>query len=133
MTALVPASEADGGPTEARLRAAGTDYPAEIMRLYGPDTVADDVLGEASRALLSEIRTRAGPQATPYDLAAMTHDILKDSTRFEYVTNVQDRSAECVDMSVVECFARIKRGYCEYYASTMAVLLREMGVPTRLV
>jgi hypothetical protein len=33
----------------------------------------------------------------------------------------------------VECFALIQRGYCEYYASTMAVLLREMGVPTRYV
>jgi hypothetical protein len=133
VTALVPAPEADGGPTEARLRLAGTDYPEEVLRLYGPDTVADDVLGEASQALLSEIRTRAGPQATPFDLAEMTKDILRDPTRFEYVTNVQDRLAECTDMSVVECFARIKRGYCEYYATTMAILLREMGIPTRLV
>jgi hypothetical protein len=31
----------------------------------------------------------------------------------------------------VECFARIRIGYCEFYATTMAVLLREMGVPTR--
>ena len=36
-------------------------------------------------------------------------------------------------ISIVECFARIQRGYCEYYASTMAVLLREMGIPTRFV
>jgi transglutaminase-like putative cysteine protease len=133
VTALVPASEADGGPTEARLRLAGTDYPEEVMRLYGPDTVADDVLGEASRALLSEIRTRAGPRATPYDLVKMTRDILKDSTRFEYDPNVQDRLPECTDMSIVECFARIKSGYCEYYATTMAILVREMEIPTRLV
>ena len=133
ITALVPASEAQGGPTEARLRLAGTDYPDEIMRLYGPDSVAEDALGDASRALLDEIQARAGPQATPYDLAAMTRDILKDTTRFEYDPNVQDRLQECGDVSIVECFALIKRGYCEFYASTMAVLLREMGVPTRLV
>ena len=133
VTALVPAPEADGGPTEARLRLAGTDYPDEVLRLYGPDTLADDVLGEASRALLSEIRTRAGPRATPYDLARMTRDILKDPARFEYDPNVQDRLAECTDMSIVECFARIKQGYCEYYATTMAILLREMSIPTRLV
>jgi transglutaminase-like putative cysteine protease len=133
VTALVPASEAEGGPTEARLRQAGTDYPAEIMALYGPDAVANDALGDASLALLAEIKTRAGQQATPYDLAATTRDILKDNTRFEYDTNIQDRNQECADVSIVECFARIKRGYCEYYASTMAVLLREMGVPTRLV
>jgi transglutaminase-like putative cysteine protease len=131
VTALVPASEADGGPTEARLRAAGTEYPDEVMALYGPDTVADDALGDAARALLAEIRTAAGARATPYDLAATTRDLLRDPARFEYDTDVRDH--DCSDISIVECFARIKRGYCEYYASTMAVLLREMGVPTRLV
>jgi transglutaminase-like putative cysteine protease len=131
VTALVRASEADGGPTEALLRATGTDYPAAIMALYGPDTVADDALGDASRALLEEIRTRAGPKATPYDLAATTQAILKDTARFHYDPNIRDEP--CNDISVVECFARIHRGYCEYYASTMAVLLREMGIPTRLV
>jgi transglutaminase-like putative cysteine protease len=134
VTALVPASEAEGGPTEAKLRAAGTDYPDEVMALYGPDTVADDALGDASRALLAEIKTRAGATnaVTPYDLAATTANILKDTTRFEYDRDVRDRLGECQDVSSVECFARIKRGYCEYYASTMAVLLREMGVPTRV-
>ncbi len=131
VSALVPTSEADGGPTESRLRNAGADYPAEILALYGPDTVADDALGEASLALLAEIRSIAGAQATPYDLADTTRDLLRDTTRFEYDTDVRDH--DCSDISIVECFARIKRGYCEYYASTMAVLLREMGVPTRLV
>lgn len=133
VTALVPASEADGGPTQAKLRQAGAEYPAEIMALYGPDTVADDALGEASRALLSEIRTAAGAQATPYDLAAATMRLLLDPSQFTYATDVRDRLGECRDVSTVECFARIRRGYCEYYASSMAVLLREMGVPTRYV
>ena len=131
ITALVPASEADGGPTESALRAAGTDYPPEILTLYGPDTIADDVLGEASLALLSEIRTSAGIRATPYDLAATTTKLLRDSGRFVYDPDVRDH--DCSGISTVECFARIQRGYCEYYASTMAVLLREMGVPTRYV
>jgi len=58
-------------------------------------------------------------------------NILTDTTRFAYDIDVRDEG--CGDVSIVECFAQIKRGYCEYYASTMAVLLREMGVPTRLV
>jgi len=33
----------------------------------------------------------------------------------------------------VECFARFRQGYCQYYATTMAILLRERGIPTRLV
>ena len=129
VTALVPASEAEGGPTEAKLRQAGAVYPVEIMELYGPATVSDDALGEASQALLAEIRTIAGAQATPYDLADTTRDLLRDE--FAYDTDVRDH--DCVGISIVECFARIKVGYCEYYASTMAVLLREMGVPTRYV
>jgi transglutaminase-like putative cysteine protease len=133
VTALVPASERNGGPTEAKLRATGLDYPAEILALYGPDTVAADTLGDASRALLADIRTAAGPQATPYDLTAATLDILTDTTRFTYDPDVRDEFAACNEVSTVECFARIKRGYCEYYASTMAVLLRELGVPTRYV
>ncbi len=131
VTALIPASESDGGPTQAKLRQAGVAYPAEVMALYGSDTVADDALGDASRELMAEIRTRAGPRATPYDLVATTMTILTDTNRFAYDPDVRD--AGCGDVSIVECFAQIKRGYCEYYASTMAVLLREMGVPTRMV
>jgi transglutaminase-like putative cysteine protease len=36
-------------------------------------------------------------------------------------------------LSTAECFATYKRGFCQYYATTMAVLLRDMGVPTRIV
>jgi hypothetical protein len=32
----------------------------------------------------------------------------------------------------VECFALSKHGYCEHYASTMAILLRMQGVPARV-
>jgi transglutaminase-like putative cysteine protease len=131
VTALVPATEANGGPTESALRAAGTDYPPEILALYGPATIADDVLGEASLALMSEIRTSAGIRATPYDLAATTNELLRDSGRFIYDPDIRDH--DCSGISSVECFARIQRGYCEYYASTMAVLLRKMGVPTRYI
>ena len=35
--------------------------------------------------------------------------------------------------SIVECFAAEKQGFCEHYATTMAILLREAGVPSRLV
>ena len=36
-------------------------------------------------------------------------------------------------MSVVECFAASKRGYCEHYATLMTVLLREHDIPARFV
>jgi transglutaminase-like putative cysteine protease len=35
-------------------------------------------------------------------------------------------------LSTAECFATYKRGFCQYYAATMAVLLCDLGVPTRI-
>ena len=35
-------------------------------------------------------------------------------------------------ISTVECFATFKKGFCQYYAATMAVILRDMGIPTRI-
>jgi hypothetical protein len=36
------------------------------------------------------------------------------------------------DVSSVECFALMRRGYCEYYASAMTVMLRASHVPARV-
>ena len=32
-----------------------------------------------------------------------------------------------------ECFLRVKRGYCMYYATAMVMLLRHEGIPARFV
>jgi hypothetical protein len=57
-------------------------------------------------------------------------DYLQSSEHFTYDPDVRDLA--CEGMSTVECFARYKRGYCQYYATTMAILLRQHGIPTRL-
>jgi transglutaminase-like putative cysteine protease len=130
VTALVPALAEDGGPTQARLRAAGTDYPAGLLERYGRAALPPDaVTTPEARALLDEIVRLGGDD--PYDLAATTERLLRDPDRFTYDADVRDLA--CEGLSVVDCFARFKRGFCQYYASTMAVLLRELGVPTRLV
>ena len=33
----------------------------------------------------------------------------------------------------MECFATYREGYCLHFATTMAAILRDLGVPTRLV
>ena len=88
--------------------------------------------GEASLALLAEIRTEAGARANALRPRRddPRHPARPDTVQ---IRHRRPRPSTVRDISVVECFARIKRGYCEYYASTMAVLLREMGVPTRYV
>jgi transglutaminase-like putative cysteine protease len=128
VTTLVRSDEKSGGPTEARLRAAGTDYPAEILALYGPATVPEGALGPESRALLTEIVEDAS-STSPYDLAVAIRDTLLDPARFAYDTDVSDE--RCTDASIVECFVVTRAGFCQYYASTMTMFLRERGVPAR--
>jgi transglutaminase-like putative cysteine protease len=135
VTAMIPVrTDVQGGITEARLRAAGTDYPSpELLAMY--TALPDEALGPASRALLEEIRatvsaTPDGNPDNPYDLARTMERYL---ATFEYDEDVRAEVREqCEGVSTVECFAIIRRGYCEYYSSTMAVLLRESGVPARV-
>ena len=129
VTGSVPAAEADGGPTANRLRAAGQGYPEAVVALYGRPTVDPGTLGPNARALLDTVLAEAG--TNPYDIAATMEAHLRDPDNFQYDTDVLN--LDCSTISAVECFATYKAGYCEYYASTMAVLLREAGIPTRYV
>jgi transglutaminase-like putative cysteine protease len=113
------------------LRAAGQNYPSDIKQLY--TSVPDGSLGPASLQLLAEIKAKAagatrGGKVTPFDLAETMQNELQT---FKYSTDVRD--LPCASISVVECFARFKEGYCQYYASTMAMLLRQEGIPARMV
>ena len=136
-TALVP--QFGNGPNainEARLRTAGTIYPAELVSIY--TELPDGALGPAATQLLEDIRAEVlvpeGYDAdNAYDLARTMETYLR-SDRFVYEENVKEliRLRCPAAISTVECFAIIRQGYCEYYASTMAVLLRESGVPARI-
>ncbi|HEV8402850.1 MAG TPA: transglutaminase domain-containing protein [Candidatus Limnocylindrales bacterium] len=120
--------EKPGELNEAALEAAGTAYPQAIKDLYLG--VADGQLGDNAKKLLARVKAEAKSQA-PYDLAKAIVTDLHDPSNFKYVTNVQD--LDCAAISTVECFATYKKGFCQYYAPTMAILLRAMGVPTRMV
>ena len=51
---------------------------------------------------------------------------------FKYKTNVQNLPCAEQNLSTVECFATYREGYCQYYATTMAIFLREQGIPARI-
>ena len=77
------------------------------------------------------------PSLNPFDFANFLQTRFRDSgpTRlFTYDTDVLDLIAgPCKDISSVECFAHYRQGYCQFYASTMAIFLREQGIPSRIV
>jgi transglutaminase-like putative cysteine protease len=146
-TALIPRI-GDTGFTANKLRAASVDYPAEIRSTFLP-TIPAGTFGPYSEKLIQEIkdlalgsclernRTETDPDAfcarnayNPYDLADATKTVLR-SNEFRYVTDITD--LKCDGLSAVECFAEFKQGYCQYYATTMAMILRHFGIPTRYV
>ena len=130
VTTSVPADEKNGGPTEALLRVAGTDYPDEIKQLYGKASLPAGSLGPKSTALLAEI-VRSASSDTPYDLAKRIRDVLRDPNEFRYDTDLTN--VRCTDPSNVECFVVNRRGFCQWYATAMAVFLRQLDIPARFV
>jgi transglutaminase-like putative cysteine protease len=122
-----PPVSGPGQVTQAELRVAGSQYPQEVRDLYLQ--VAPGSIGTNARNLANKVRADAA-SSTPFDLANQIVTELHSPT-YTYDTDVRD--LDCATLSTVECFATHKRGFCQYYAATMAVLLRDAGVPTRLV
>jgi transglutaminase-like putative cysteine protease len=115
-----------GELNESALRATPTAYPAEIERLYLQ--LPDEIIGDNAKKLELEIAEKAGSPA-PIDLADAAVSVL-GSSEFDYDIDIRD--IDCGSTSYVECFATYKRGFCQYYAITMAAILRDLGVPTRI-
>ena len=127
--ALIPAVGNDEGElNRAVLRAAGTDYPQAILDRYLG--VAPGALDEPeAQALMAKIMTEADG-STPIDLA---DQLVKELHSDRYQHKLDISGLDCSGLSTVECFTRYKQGFCQYYATTMAVILRDLGVPTRIV
>jgi transglutaminase-like putative cysteine protease len=109
------------------LRAAGTDYPPEVVDRYLQ--LEPRTLGPNALALRDRIVAAADSRA-PFDLAQAAETELR-SARFTYSTDVRDH--DCDGVSTAECLATYREGYCLHFATTMAAILRDLGVPTRLV
>jgi transglutaminase-like putative cysteine protease len=120
--------EVEGALTESRLRVAGTDYPDDVKAIYLD--LQDGTHGAEVRGLLAQVLDAARP-TNPYDTARAIEAYLRDGTIFSYDANVLD--VDCGDLGVADCFAVSKRGYCEHFATTMAVMLRIQGIPARLI
>lgn len=118
---------AQGQLDTAMLRSSGRDYPSEVISLY--TQVEPGSLGENARSLEARVLENARSDA-PVDIANALFDLLR-SGEFRYSVDVRD--LDCADASTVECFATFKVGFCQHYAIMMAVILRDLGIPTRVV
>jgi hypothetical protein len=133
--ANVPNMSTDSsGLTEWRLQHAGTVYPEGLLPRYTQGT--DDV-GTNGHDLLTEIKKWAlahgNSFANEYDVAKAIQTYLSSSV-FKYNTDISSPvSLRCSGLSTVDCFAVIREGFCEQYATTMTMLTRLDGYPARYV
>ncbi len=134
LTALVPDLDPAGnGLTEWRLQHAGTNYPAGLLDRY---TQGASLVGADGNALLGDIASWAKANGNSfgdeYDVAKAIQDYLR-SDRFTYNPDITSLMPQCTGLSTVDCFALIKQGFCEQYATTMTMLMRMKGYPARYV
>jgi len=108
-------------PTAAELRSAGHNYPTDITQTYLhlPD-VDPRVTAQAKQITKSA--------KNDYDKASTIESYLR--TNFTYTLQLPRVTPK--DPIANFLFVR-KEGHCEYFASSMAVMLRTIGIPSRVV
>jgi transglutaminase-like putative cysteine protease len=106
--------------TERALRNSDTDYPPQIVDRYLqlPDNFSPRVATLAAELTQNE--------ETVYDKAKKIERFLRDYTYNDQI------AAPAPDQDPVEYFLfDLQEGYCDYYATSMAVMLRSLGIPAR--
>ena len=108
-----------------RLRAANGDIPAQVARQYLQLPKMDARIAQLAARVASASSSGAGSR---YDQAIALEQYLSRN----YGYTLQLPSSPSADPVADFLFNR-KRGHCEYFASAMAVMLRTLGIPSRLV
>jgi transglutaminase-like putative cysteine protease len=108
-------------PAPSELRAAGRNYPAPIQATY---LWLPELDPRVSR-LAAQISNSAG---NDFDKAAAIENHLR--THFGYTLELPPTAVK--DPIANFLFER-KQGHCEYFASSLAVMLRTLGIPSRVV
>ena len=113
-------------PTEGQLQAAGTAYPSSVERkfLQLPPSTPGAVAETADRI------DREYDTSTPYNAARAVERYLIYDGGFIYNLDVSYRRA---DKAVEEFLGDSKEGFCTQFSTSMALILRDMDIPSRVV
>jgi len=104
-----------------RLRAAGTEYPAEISNFYLQLPKLDPRIPELAKNVTAQAET-------PVDKAIVLESYLQS----KYTYTLQLTGKPGAD-PLARFLFDTRAGHCEYFASAMAVMLRTLGIPSREV
>lgn len=110
--------------TPDQLRNAGTAYPEWVSSTYHnyiPSMTQRTI--DLARAIVNE----AGA-VTPYDQAKAIETWLRSNIVYNESIPLPPTGQDSIDWFLFE----LREGYCNYYASSMVLMLRSLGVPARL-
>jgi protein-glutamine gamma-glutamyltransferase len=105
----------------AKLRGASTQYPQEIRGAYLQLPQLDPRIPEFAKQITATAKT-------PYDKTVAIENYLRN--RFTYTLNLTGKPG---DDPLAHFLFETRAGHCEYFASSMAILLRTLGIPAREV
>jgi transglutaminase-like putative cysteine protease len=108
-------------PLPSELRTAGTNYPFEILKTYLHTPPLDPRVSQLALEITASARNN-------FDKASTIEHYLRG--RFGYTLQLPQTSEK--DPIANFLFVR-KQGHCEYFASSMALMLRIVGIPSRVV
>ena len=108
------------------IRDAGLARPAPLLDAAQLERYLQlPVLAPAIPALARQV---AGKSRGPAEIASRVETYLR--TRFRYTLDLE----RVTDLDPLQEFLLVRRaGHCEYFAASMAVMLRSLGVPARVV
>ena len=111
------------GPTVASLRQAGTDYPDWITERYL------DLPENITPRTLQLARDITAGWETPYDKTLAITEYLRNTIDYtETITETLPINQEPIDWFLFD----LRKGFCNYYATSQIVLLRAVGIPARI-
>ncbi len=128
VTALVR-TDAPQEITANELAASGTVYPAWARQFIAiePGSIGPIVKQQADAI----VATLPASERDPYHEAKALQDWLYSGGQFVYDTDVEGACAP--GTPVPDCLLVSKRGYCEYFATTLVMMLRTQEIPARYV
>ncbi|HEX2728115.1 MAG TPA: DUF3488 and transglutaminase-like domain-containing protein [Rubrobacteraceae bacterium] len=105
-----------------QLRATGENYPTEISGEY---TKLPPTGLERTRSLARELTKGT---TNPYDAVMAMNEHLKMTYPYDLSIPPQRREMDAVEYFLFE----ERRGYCEQFSSSLAVMARSLGIPARV-
>ncbi len=109
-------------PTGEQLASAGR-VPADILKKYG--TVPNGV----PQIVESEARAITSGAANHYEQAVRLQSFFQDRKQFQYDL----KAGYGYGYEAMAKFLEQRKGFCQHFSATMAMMARELGIPARVV